>query len=76
VALGKAFVECLKKVPGKEVVNDVRFVETSLLRVTLIKDFVECFPGFAESLKHLTKATYSGSASTTSRYLSGGFLIH
>jgi hypothetical protein len=55
VALGKGFAECLKKVLGKEVVADVQFVETSLPRVTLGKDFVDCFPDFAECLKRSTK---------------------
>jgi hypothetical protein len=43
------------KVFGKEDVADVQFTETSLLRVTLGKGFVECFVGFAECLKHLAK---------------------
>jgi hypothetical protein len=39
-----------QKVLGKEAVADVQFTETSLPSVTLGKDFVECFSGFAECL--------------------------
>jgi hypothetical protein len=44
-----------QKVLGKEVVANVKFTETSLPRVTLSKEFVECFLGFAKCLKHSTK---------------------
>jgi hypothetical protein len=55
MALGKDFTECQKKVLGKEVVANVQFTKTSLPRVTLDKEFVECILGFAKCLKHSTK---------------------
>ena len=44
-----------QKVLGKEAVTDVQFAERSLPRVTLDKDFAECFSGFAECFKHSAK---------------------
>jgi hypothetical protein len=52
---GQGFVECQKKVLGKKAVANVQFTKTSLPRVTLNKEFVECFLGFAKCLKHSTK---------------------
>jgi hypothetical protein len=37
-----------QKVLHKEVLADVQFIETSLPKVTLGKEFVECFLGFTE----------------------------
>jgi hypothetical protein len=44
-----------QKVLGKEAVVDVQFAERFLPRVTLGKDFAECFLGFAECFKHSAK---------------------
>lgn len=44
-----------EKVLDKEAVADVQFVDTSLSRVTLGKDFAECFLGSTECLKHSAK---------------------
>jgi hypothetical protein len=48
--LGKIFVECPKKVLGKEPFADKIFVE-----YTLDKDFAECKITFAECLRHSAK---------------------
>jgi hypothetical protein len=42
----KVFVECRHKALGKETAADVQFVETPLVRLTLNKEFIECFLGF------------------------------
>ena len=51
----KSLSSARQKVLGKEVVADVQLTETTLPRVTLGKEFAECFLGFAECLKHSTK---------------------
>jgi hypothetical protein len=47
-----AWSSARQKVLDKKVVADLHFAGTSLPRVTLGKEFADCFPGFAEYLKH------------------------
>jgi hypothetical protein len=51
----KTLPSARQKILDKEVVADVQFIETSLPKVTLDRDFVESVLGFAECLKHLAK---------------------
>lgn len=44
-----------QKVLDKKVIADVQFDETSLPKVTLGKEFVDCFLDFTECLNHSTK---------------------
>jgi hypothetical protein len=52
----EAGYECFRqKILGKETIIDVQFTEPCLMSVTLGKDFVECFPEFAECFRHSAK---------------------
>jgi hypothetical protein len=51
----KSLPSAPQKALVKEAAADVQFAETFLPRVTLGKEFVECFLGFAECLKHSVK---------------------
>jgi hypothetical protein len=59
MVVGKDFVECPQKVLDKEVVADVQSTKSSLSRVTLSKEFVKCFLGFAVT-EALDKVVVSG----------------
>ena len=53
--MGKTLASTRHNPLGKEVVDDVQFTESYLPNITLDKEFLDCFRGFADYLRHSIK---------------------